>query len=95
VTRLSALATIPRPWGAYYPLTRSPFFTPESVDQQEALYAYVEEHRELLRLGQSASADEGALQGVELPTGELVQSLREETSAGRHLLEILVGKVEK
>lgn len=95
VTRLSALATLPRPWSAYYPLSKSPFFTPESVDQREALYTYVEEHRGLLCPGQSASKAELALQGVELPTDELVQSLREEAQKGRHLLEIFVDQGEK
>jgi hypothetical protein len=95
VTLLSALSTIAEPWGGYYPLTKSPLFTPESLDQREALYTYVEENRELLRPGQSESRAKRALQGVELPTDELVQSLREEAHTGRHLLEILVGKGEK
>ena len=75
VTRFSVLGTIPRPWADYCALARSFFWTPEPVAQRAALHAYIEEHRQSMHPGLSASRAERELQGIELPTRGLVEAL--------------------
>lgn len=90
-TGVSALRHLPRPYASYYPLVKSPFHTAEAVDQRAELHRYVADHRDELRPTAADGRALDELQGIPVPTAELIAGLREDGRAGRELYEAMVA----
>lgn len=92
-TFLSMIASPPSPLDRFFPLARSPFFDGSSMDQRGALYAYVTDHREELRLlPPTFGADERAVQQLPIPTSALLRGLRDDVRAASELNRYLSEK---
>jgi len=85
ITCFSVLGILQEPYLSYYPLTNSPMFLNNNINQKEELYNYISLNRNDILPDQSLPE----IKNIEFNTSQLICSLNEQANLGNELLEFL------
>ncbi len=88
----SILGIFPDPLKTYYPLTNSPVYTTDEVDQKAELYTYLEQNKETLKRDSDCSLLAKTVHEIPMDAMNTIENLEQQVVWGEALLDKIYNR---